>query len=73
VPVMSVGMMLCSHAPFHLTRRGWGEFPVRVQLYFRDGVTKSVDIIHKLTVCYVNCVLLWVFDAVIVKSSAGLY
>ena len=23
-----------SQAPFHLTRRGWGEFLVRVQLHF---------------------------------------
>ena len=43
--------MVLSRSPFHLTRRGWGEFPVRVQLHFRDGVTKSIDIIHKLTVC----------------------
>ena len=47
-----------SHAPFHLTRRGWGEFPVRVQLHFRDGVTKSVDIIHKLTVRYTRCYII---------------
>ena len=53
--VMCVGIKLCSQAPFHLTRRGWGEFPVRVQLHFRDGVTKSIDIIHKLTVSDCNC------------------
>jgi len=46
-----VFIVVYSEAPFHLTRRGWGEFPVRVQLHFRDGVTKSVDVIHKLTVC----------------------
>ena len=34
--------------PFHLTRLGWGEFPVRVQLEFTDGVNKPVDIIHNL-------------------------
>jgi hypothetical protein len=34
--------------PFHLTRRGWGEFPVRVQLHLRDG--KKVDVIHNLKV-----------------------
>jgi len=46
----TVSSVLCRRAPFHLTRRGWGEFPVRVQLHFKDGVTKSIDIIHKLTV-----------------------
>lgn len=51
---VSVNVMY-SQAPYHLTRRGWGEFPVRVQLHFRNGVTKSVDIIHKLTVCYMHC------------------
>lgn len=34
--------------PFHLTRLGWGEFPVRVQLEFRDRRNKPVDIIHNL-------------------------
>ena len=37
-----------SQPPFHLTRLGWGEFPVRVQLEFHDKVNKSVDIIHNL-------------------------
>ncbi|KAJ7325065.1 hypothetical protein JRQ81_018085 [Phrynocephalus forsythii] len=34
--------------PFHLTRRGWGEFPVRVQIHFKDGRNKRIDIIHNL-------------------------
>ena len=34
--------------PFHLTRRGWGEFPARVQLHFIDPRNKRVDIIHEL-------------------------
>ena len=34
--------------PFQLTRRGWGEFPVRVQLHFCDSRNKKVDIIHHL-------------------------
>ena len=34
--------------PFHLTRYGWGEFPVRVQLEFTDKCNKHVDIIHNL-------------------------
>ncbi|XP_060074938.1 YEATS domain-containing protein 2-like [Ylistrum balloti] len=37
-----------SHPPFHLTRRGWGEFPVRVQLHFKDTRNKRLDIIHQL-------------------------
>ncbi|XP_014789540.1 YEATS domain-containing protein 2 [Octopus bimaculoides] len=36
------------HPPFHLSRRGWGEFPVRVQLHFHDQRNKRVDIIHHL-------------------------
>ncbi|XP_031568815.1 YEATS domain-containing protein 2-like [Actinia tenebrosa] len=34
--------------PFHLTRRGWGEFPIRVQLHFVGTRNKRVDIIHEL-------------------------
>ncbi|KAJ8306924.1 hypothetical protein KUTeg_015008 [Tegillarca granosa] len=37
-----------SQPPFHLTRRGWGEFPVRIQLHFYDQRNKRVDIIHPL-------------------------
>ncbi|XP_067898037.1 YEATS domain-containing protein 2 isoform X2 [Heterodontus francisci] len=34
--------------PFHLTRRGWGEFPVRIQIHFKDLRNKGIDIIHQL-------------------------
>ncbi len=34
--------------PFHLTRLGWGEFPVRVQLEFHAKGNKPVDILHTL-------------------------
>ena len=34
--------------PFQVTRRGWGEFPVRVQLHFLENKNKRVDIIHHL-------------------------
>ncbi|KAK6181684.1 hypothetical protein SNE40_009491 [Patella caerulea] len=34
--------------PFHLTRRGWGEFPIRIQLHFVDSRDKKVDVIHHL-------------------------
>ncbi|KAM9790179.1 YEATS domain-containing protein 2 isoform 1-T1 [Syngnathus typhle] len=37
-----------SEPPFHLTRRGWGEFPVRIQIHFKDHRNKRVDIIHQL-------------------------
>ena len=37
-----------SEAPFHLTRRGWGEFPIRVQIHFCDRRSRPVDIIHDL-------------------------
>lgn len=42
-------IMSRSH-PFQLTRRGWGEFPVRVQLHFVDPRNKKVDILHHLKV-----------------------
>ncbi|KAJ2076973.1 YEATS domain-containing protein 2 [Coemansia sp. RSA 988] len=31
-----------------LTRWGWGEFPVRIQVFFRDRRNKPVDLIHIL-------------------------
>ncbi|KYN03579.1 YEATS domain-containing protein 2 [Cyphomyrmex costatus] len=34
--------------PFHLSRRGWGEFPLRVQLHFKNVLNKPIDIIHHL-------------------------
>uniref|UniRef100_UPI003AADC286 YEATS domain-containing protein 2 n=1 Tax=Centroberyx gerrardi TaxID=166262 RepID=UPI003AADC286 len=37
-----------SEPPFHLTRRGWGEFPVRIQIHFKDARNKRIDIIHQL-------------------------
>ncbi|KAI7833342.1 yeats family-domain-containing protein [Kickxella alabastrina] len=33
---------------FELTRWGWGEFPVRLQVFFRDRRNKPVDLIHIL-------------------------
>lgn len=37
-----------SQTPFHLTRRGWGEFPARVQIHFKDPRDKPIDVIHHL-------------------------
>nr|XP_003707125.1 PREDICTED: YEATS domain-containing protein 2 [Megachile rotundata]XP_012149601.1 PREDICTED: YEATS domain-containing protein 2 [Megachile rotundata]XP_012149602.1 PREDICTED: YEATS domain-containing protein 2 [Megachile rotundata]XP_012149603.1 PREDICTED: YEATS domain-containing protein 2 [Megachile rotundata]XP_012149605.1 PREDICTED: YEATS domain-containing protein 2 [Megachile rotundata] len=34
--------------PFCLSRRGWGEFPLRVQLHFKSVLNKPMDIIHYL-------------------------
>ncbi|PRD26174.1 UNVERIFIED_CONTAM: Yeats2 [Trichonephila clavipes] len=34
--------------PFHLVKRGWGEFDVRVQIFFHDPRNKPVDIQHLL-------------------------
>lgn len=41
--------MFLSSPPFQLSRRGWGEFPIRVQLFF-DGVyqQKPIQIIHNI-------------------------
>jgi len=37
-----------TQAPFHLIRRGWGEFPIRIQLHFINPNQRPVDIIHNL-------------------------
>jgi transcription initiation factor IIF auxiliary subunit len=34
--------------PFQLTRYGWGEFPMRIQIFFVDKRNKPVDVIHAL-------------------------
>ncbi|KAI9225878.1 MAG: yeats family-domain-containing protein, partial [Piptocephalis tieghemiana] len=34
--------------PFHLTRHGWGEFPIRVGIYYRDRLNKPINITHQL-------------------------
>ncbi|KAI9553776.1 hypothetical protein GHT06_019040 [Daphnia sinensis] len=34
--------------PFHVTRRGWGEFPLRIQVHFQNPLCKPVNIIHNL-------------------------
>lgn len=31
-----------------MTRRGWGEFPLRIQVHFRNPLCKPVNIIHNL-------------------------
>lgn len=35
-------------SPFHLSRRGWGEFPLRVQIFFKCPFNKPVSIVHNL-------------------------
>jgi hypothetical protein len=37
-----------SQPPFHLTRKGWGECPVRVQLHFWDARNKPINVVHRL-------------------------
>eukprot|EP01127_Copromyxa_protea_P004044 TRINITY_DN1382_c0_g1_i1.p1 TRINITY_DN1382_c0_g1~~TRINITY_DN1382_c0_g1_i1.p1 ORF type:complete len:1005 (-),score=199.16 TRINITY_DN1382_c0_g1_i1:2576-5353(-) len=34
--------------PFNITRSGWGEFPIRIQLHFTDAANKPMNIIHHL-------------------------
>jgi len=38
--------------PFQITRLGWGEFPVRVELIFSDPKNKPINIIHPLKFDY---------------------
>ncbi|XP_072378822.1 uncharacterized protein [Diabrotica undecimpunctata] len=35
-------------SPFHLSRRGWGEFPLKVQIFFKCPLNKPVSIVHNL-------------------------
>ena len=38
-----------SRPPYKLTRRGWGEFPLRIQFYFINETHNTpVDVIHLL-------------------------
>lgn len=38
-----------SSPPFQITKRGWGEFPVRVQLYFHEHLgQKPLQIFHTI-------------------------
>uniref|UniRef100_A0A665TIN2 YEATS domain-containing protein 2 n=1 Tax=Echeneis naucrates TaxID=173247 RepID=A0A665TIN2_ECHNA len=55
-----------SEPPFHLTRRGWGEFPVRIQIHFKDPRNKRIDIIHQLKLC-----LFQVVDVELHRNSLG--
>lgn len=34
--------------PYQITRLGWGEFPLRVQIHFVDPKNKPINIIHEL-------------------------
>ncbi|KAH9246754.1 hypothetical protein BASA81_015674 [Batrachochytrium salamandrivorans] len=38
------------YPPFELSRLGWGECPVRLQIYFWDPINKPINIIHMLNV-----------------------
>ncbi|KAJ1660026.1 hypothetical protein IWQ61_000992 [Dispira simplex] len=40
---------------FQLTRYGWGEFPLRLRLYFVDPRNKPIDIIHQLQLDKTHC------------------
>ncbi|KAL1509019.1 hypothetical protein ABEB36_003825 [Hypothenemus hampei] len=37
-----------SQPPYHLSRRGWGEFPLRLKICFKSPMNKPVDVIHQL-------------------------
>ncbi|KAH8378089.1 hypothetical protein KR093_009130 [Drosophila rubida] len=42
--------------PFQLTRRGWGEFPMRIQLYFQDHLQqKPVQLVHTIVLDKTMC------------------
>ncbi|XP_017060583.1 uncharacterized protein LOC108100950 [Drosophila ficusphila] len=42
--------------PFQLTRRGWGEFPMRIQLFFQDHLQqKPVQLMHTVVLDKTMC------------------
>ncbi|ALC38974.1 D12 [Drosophila busckii] len=42
--------------PFQLTRRGWGEFPIRLQLYFQEHLQqKPVQLMHNIVLDKTMC------------------
>lgn len=42
--------------PFQLTRRGWGEFPMRIQLYFQEHLQqKPVQLMHNIVLDKTMC------------------
>ncbi|EDW02916.1 uncharacterized protein LOC6562803 [Drosophila grimshawi] len=42
--------------PFQLTRRGWGEFPMRIQLYFQEHLQqKPVQLMHTIVLDKTMC------------------
>lgn len=40
--------MISSKPPFNLTRRGWGEFHLKVLLKFKDDKNKPIVLHHKI-------------------------
>ena len=40
--------LLSRSPPFELTRRGLGEFPVQVQIHFKDTRNKRIDVLHPI-------------------------
>ncbi|KAJ1978891.1 hypothetical protein H4R35_001727 [Dimargaris xerosporica] len=40
---------------FQLTRYGWGEFPIKLKVYFADRRNKPIDIIHPLQLDKTHC------------------
>jgi len=37
-----------NQSPFHLTRRGWGEFPLHCRIFFTHPLNKPVSVTHQL-------------------------
>ncbi|XP_050306072.1 YEATS domain-containing protein 2 [Anthonomus grandis grandis] len=37
-----------SQPPYHLSRRGWGEFPLRLKIFFKSSMNKPVDVVHQI-------------------------
>eukprot|EP01080_Neovahlkampfia_damariscottae_P000454 gene454-6865_t len=41
-------IVILNSIPFHVSRRGYGDFPVKVQIFFKNPKNKMVEIVHPL-------------------------
>lgn len=47
-PSCEIPEVICDKPPFVVTQTGWGEFDVKISIFFQDSAKTMVDIIHPL-------------------------
>jgi hypothetical protein len=49
-------VVLITKPPFQVVRRGWGEFPVKAEISFKDeDLNKPIELVHNLSLDKTNC------------------